>query len=64
MELDLSKYPHDEIETLIWEFIPFGVIKQVLPPSKVILRATPNSGERFTTRAELSYKPPEYNVPA
>jgi hypothetical protein len=62
LEIDLSTYPDQQILTLIKGFGKFGVIQMVLHPGKVILRARPmNSGDKFNTRAALSYKPAEYN---
>ena len=60
--LDLSKYPRQEIKSLIGKLGQFGVIKMMLHPGKVLIRARPNVGdEKFNVRNQLSYKPAEFN---
>ena len=60
--LDLRTYPHEEVKNLIRMFGKFGVIQMILHPGKSIIRARPmNPGDKFNTRASLSYKPAEYN---
>ena len=60
--LDLRRYPHDKVKELIREFQRFALVQMVLRPGETIIRARPmNPEERFTTRADLSYKQPKFN---
>ena len=60
--LDLSKYPHQEIINLIGSIGPVAAIKTTLHQGKIILRARPNyNGEHFSSISQISYKPSEFN---
>jgi hypothetical protein len=60
--LDLKAYPYDKIRELLNQIGPFGVIRMVLHPRKILLRARVNeNGEIFSLREQLSYKPAQYN---
>ena len=61
-KLDLSKYPKEEIHSLIRKFGKFGAVAFDLHPGKVLMRARSNEpGKTFTSRSDLSYKPPAFN---
>lgn len=61
--LDLSKYPSDQIDSLIGKLGKYGVILHAFAPGQSIIRARPNKcGEVFSNVADLSYKPAEYNT--
>jgi len=61
--LNLSKYPVDEINSIMKEFGKFGVVVMTLHEGKSIIRARPNEqNETFRTVAELSYKPAKFNT--
>jgi hypothetical protein len=61
--LNLSKYPIDEINDIMKEFGEFGLVVMTLHKGKSILRARPNeSNKTFTTISELSYKPAKFNT--
>lgn len=61
-ELDLSKYPIEQVIGQIGRLKRIGAVKTTLHPGKVILRARPNyNGERYSTVEELSYKPAKDN---
>lgn len=61
-QLDLSKYPENEIKHLFSQMGRIGFIQTILHPEHVIVRARPNDKARqFGNRADLSYKPQEFN---
>lgn len=61
--LNLSKYPVDEINSIMKEFGKFGVVVMTLHEGKSIIRARPNEpNETFKTVSELSYKPAKFNT--
>jgi hypothetical protein len=61
--LNLSKYPVDEINSIMKEFGKFGVVVMTLHEGKSIIRARPNErNETFNTVSELSYKPAKFNT--
>lgn len=63
--LTLSESNYDEVKVLINQFGPFGLIDMPLNPGVNLIRARPHRNdveEHFTTRAELSYKPQEFNT--
>lgn len=61
-QLDLSKEPKDKILELFNQFGKFGLVQKSFHPGKTVIRARTNKpGETFTTRAQLSYKDPQYN---
>lgn len=60
--LDLSKYPLDEVKSLIRQIGKFGAIVETLHQGKTIMRARPNYGdEKFTSKCQLTYKPQQFN---
>lgn len=60
--LNLSKYPIQEIKSLISDFGRVGVIIMTLHKGKTIIRARPNeTNETIKSISELSYKPQELN---
>jgi hypothetical protein len=61
-ELDLSKYPKEEIENLIKEVGKMGFILVTFHKGKSVMRARPNyNGERFSKKSDFSFKPQEFN---
>lgn len=61
--IDLSKYPIDEIKSIMKEFGRFGVVVMTLHEGKTIIRARPNEpNETFKNISELSYKPANFNT--
>lgn len=61
--IDLSKYPIDEIKSTMKEFGRFGVVVMTLHEGKTIIRARPNEpNETFKNISELSYKPANFNT--
>jgi hypothetical protein len=61
-ELDLSKYPHQEITDLIGSIGTIGSIVTTMHSDKIILRGRPNyNNEHFSKISDISYKPPEFN---
>jgi hypothetical protein len=61
--LDLSKYPVEEINSIMKEFGKFGVVVTTLHTGKTIIRARPNEPSRaFKSVSELSYKPAKFNT--
>tara|TARA_R110000744_G_scaffold231601_1_gene349742 strand:- start:1934 stop:2842 length:909 start_codon:yes stop_codon:yes gene_type:complete len=61
-ELDLSKYPKEEIENLIKEVGKMGFILVTFHKGKSVMRARPNyNGERFSEKSDFSFKPQEFN---
>ncbi len=61
--IDLSKYPIDEIKSIMKEFGRFGVVVMTLHEGKTIIRARPNEpNETFKNISELSYKPSNFNT--
>lgn len=62
-KIDLSKYPIDEINSIMKEFGNFGVVVMTLHAGKSIIRARPNEPtETFKTVSELSFKPAKFNT--
>jgi len=60
--LNLSKYPTDQIKELMKHFGKVAVIEYKLHPGKIILRARPKDEQwPYITRAALSYKPQYMN---
>ena len=57
--LDLSKCPYAEARELFWKLNQIGFVIYTLHEKKVITRA--RSGEGYTNKSDLSYKPREYN---
>jgi len=61
-ELDLSKYPKEEIENLIKTVGEIGCIIVTFHKGKSVMRARPNyNGERFSKKSDFSFKPEEFN---
>jgi hypothetical protein len=61
-QLDLSKYPHDDIHALIKKLGKYGAIITTFRPDQVFLRARVNCNfEVFSKSKDLSYKPSEFN---
>ena len=61
-KLDLSKYPKKEIEDLIKKVGAIGYIIVTFHKGKSVMRARPNyDNERFSKKADLSFKPQEFN---
>ena len=61
-KIDTSIYPIAEVASAIETFKQFGIIKMTLRKGKRITRVRPNKElPTFTTRAELSFTPPEFN---
>jgi hypothetical protein len=60
--LDLSKYPEDEIRFLINQLGPLAHMSVSYHKGKTLMRARPNYGdEKFRTKKDFSFKPQEYN---
>ena len=60
--LDLSKYPKDEILSLHKQVGKIGYVVVTFHKGKSVMRARPNyNGERFEKKSDYSFKPQEYN---
>ncbi|TVR85147.1 MAG: RES domain-containing protein [Saprospirales bacterium] len=60
--LELSKYPRDEIQSIFNEIGRIGFVEVIFHKGKVILRSRPNyNGERFEKKSDYSFKPQECN---
>ena len=62
-ELDLSKYPTEQIKQRIIELGKLAIVIMTLHKGKSIMRLRPNTSEKetFTRKSEISFKPQEYN---
>lgn len=61
--LDLSTYPKDEILTLFKQLGNIGYVIVRFHRGKSVMRTRPNyNGERFETKSDYSFKPPEDNT--
>jgi hypothetical protein len=61
--MDYSSDPAGRVQELLSGFGRFGIIQFTLNRGKILIRARPmHSGEHFSTRSELSYKPAEFNT--
>lgn len=61
-ELSLSKYPLEEIKSVIDEFGTIGFITMKLNQGESIIRARPNEDKPFNKISDLSYKLAKYNT--
>lgn len=62
-QLDLTKYPYDEIKCLLGQLNKVAVMEFTLHPGKTITRARFEDGQQpYTTRSSLCYKPQKYNT--
>jgi hypothetical protein len=60
--LDLSKYPQEEVLNELRKIGKSGFVKHTLHPNYELIRVRPNRDkERFSTVKELTYKPQQYN---
>lgn len=60
--LDLTKYPKDEILSLLTQAGKIGYVVVTFHKGKSVMRARPNyNGERFEKKSDYSFKPQEYN---
>ncbi len=60
--LDLTKYPHDEILSELRKIGKAGLVMNTLHPNYEVIRVRPNrNGERFSNINDLTYKPEEFN---
>lgn len=60
--LDLTKYPKDEILSLLKQAGKIGYVVVTFHKGKSVMRARPNyNGERFEKKSDYSFKPQEYN---
>jgi len=60
--LDLTKYPKDEILSLLKQAGKIGYVVVTFHKGKSVMRARPNyNGERFEMKSDYSFKPQEYN---
>lgn len=60
--LDLTKYPKDEILSLLKQAGKIGYVVVTFHRGKSVMRARPNyNGERFEKKSDYSFKPQEYN---
>jgi len=61
-QLDLSKYPVNEIKELFNQIGPIGAVVVTYHKGKSVMRARPNGeNERFKKLSDLSFKPQEFN---
>lgn len=61
-QLDLSKYPVNEIKELLNQIGPIGAVVVTYHKGKSVMRARPNGeNERFKKLSDLSFKPQEFN---
>jgi len=61
-KLDLSKYPKDEILSLLKQLGDIGYIVVKFHKGKSVMRARPNyNGERFEKKSDYSFKPQKCN---
>lgn len=61
-QLDLSKYPEAEIRELFNKVGSVGAVIVTFHKGKSVMRARPNGeNERFEKKADLSFKPQEFN---
>lgn len=60
--LDLTKYPKNEILSLLKQAGKIGYVVVTFHRGKSVMRARPNyNGERFEKKSDYSFKPQEYN---
>lgn len=61
-ELDLSKYPYEDVKKLIGQLGETGFITVTFHQGQTIMRARPNyDGDTFSSKCELTYKPQQLN---
>lgn len=60
--LDLTKYPREEILSLLKQAGKIGYVVVTFHRGKSVMRARPNyNGERFEKKSDFSFKPQKYN---